>query len=102
MPLAAHGRPLLMKSIRRRLPASGISSRCIVTSVFDAGEGRGVMCQVEFGGAAKSIVLVAPIEHLSFHTRNVVAWDITRLLERRSRKPTRPGNRDRYAMLDGA
>jgi hypothetical protein len=73
LPLVAYprraGAPLqkVTKNMRR-------SDRCLVTNVFDAGSGLGLMCQVaiEESGANYALI-VTPITDLSFERRHPIA-----------------------------
>lgn len=86
LPLSAHVRPALIKSLRARRPIAANSPMCVVTHVFDAGEEHGLMCQLEFSAGAKSMVLVAPIGHLSFNRRDPISREIAAYRKRRFKR----------------
>lgn len=77
LPLPAHGRPALLKFLR----GSGVmfrnSPRLMVTGVFRAGNGKGLMGQFAVEGAEESPRLfVAPIEHLAFERGHPIVRDL--------------------------
>ena len=85
LPLPAHGRPELLKFLRGRGVTFRDSPRLMVTGVFHAGEGRGLMGQFAVDGAAgRPHLFVAPIEHLAFERGHPIAQDVEVYRKRRT------------------
>jgi hypothetical protein len=60
-------------------------SACVVTSIFDAGSGYGILCRVEFPGVrSPAPTLVTPISQVSFDHRNPIARELTAYRKHRS------------------
>ncbi len=77
LPLAASPRGRLSASLRGAAPNRPVPDRCMVTNVFDAGDERGLMCQLLIGdGASNLSLIVAPVTELSFHRRYPFAREI--------------------------
>lgn len=76
----------MMANVHARAQADHLSPQCLVTGVFDAGEERGMLCQIEFSATTRTHLLVAPIEHLSFGREDPVALEIVGRLMRRSKR----------------
>ena len=77
LPLPARGRPELLKFLRVRGVTFRDSPRLMVTGVFQAGDGKGLMGQFAVEGAAESTRLfVAPIEHLAFERGHPIVHDL--------------------------
>jgi len=58
--------------------------RCRVANVFDAGDGFGLMCQIEVGDAAASAIFVTPIAELAFDRRHPIARAVADYRRRRA------------------
>jgi hypothetical protein len=77
LPLPAHGRPELLKFLRGRGVMFRDSPRLMVTGVFRAGDGKGLLSQFAVEGAEESPRLfVAPIEHLAFERGHPIIRDL--------------------------
>ncbi|HEY8127017.1 MAG TPA: hypothetical protein VIF88_16520 [Methylocystis sp.] len=77
LPLPAHGRPELLKFLRGRGVMFRDSPRLMVTGVFHAGDGKGLMGQFAVEGTAESPRLfVAPIEYLAFERGHPIINDL--------------------------
>ena len=77
LPLPAHGRSELLKFLRGRGVMFRNSPRLMVTGIFHAAHGKGLMGQFAVEGAAESPRLfVAPIEHLAFERGHPIAQEL--------------------------
>lgn len=89
LPLAAAPRGRLSASLRGAAPNRPVPDRCMVTNVFDAGDERGLMCQLLIGAGAPNLsLIIAPVTELSFHRRYPFARDIADYRRRRERERT--------------
>jgi len=87
LPLPARGRPELLKFLRRRGLMFRDSPRLMVTGVFQAGDGKGLMGQFAVGGAEESPRLfVAPIEQLAFERGHPIVHDLAVYRKAREKK----------------
>ncbi len=87
LPLPAHGRPELLKFLRGRGVMFRNSPRLMVTGVFHAGDGKGLMGQFAVEGAEESPRLfVAPIEHLAFERGHPIVHDLAVYRKAREKK----------------
>ncbi len=77
LPLAAYGKPALVRFLRNCLSIERTSPRLTVTNVFYAGDDRGFMCHFVVDGATDaSRVFVAPIGQLAFDRRHPIIREI--------------------------
>ncbi len=77
LPLPARGRPELLKFLRGRGVMFRESPRLMVTGVFQAGDGKGLMGQFAVEGAKESPrSFVAPIEHFAFERGHPIVHDL--------------------------
>ena len=83
LPLPATPRPALRTYLRRAVPGAPMTSRCQVTSVFYAGEARGLLCQLVVQEAtATSRIIMAPLTQIAFDRRHSIAREIAANLKR--------------------
>lgn len=84
LPLPAHARPTLFKSIRKLLPGAISAPSCLVTNIFYAGIEHGIMCRLELPASmSSSSTLIASITHISFDRRHPISDEISRYRKRR-------------------
>ncbi|CAN2536157.1 hypothetical+protein [Methylocapsa aurea] len=77
LPLSAHCRSPLLKTLRGYAPNVAAPSHVLVTGVYDMGGSVGLMCRIDLGGEiAASAVLVVPITHLAFDRRHPISRDM--------------------------
>jgi hypothetical protein len=87
LPLPAYGRPELLKFLRGRGTMFRVSPRLIVTGIFHAGDGKGLMGQFAVEGAEESPGLfVAPIEHLAFERGHPIVHDLAAYRKAREKR----------------
>jgi hypothetical protein len=85
LPLPAHGKPALLRFLRRHARIERSSPQLTVTNIFDAGECGRPMCQFVVNGATEHAhIFVVPLAHLSFDRRHPLYRDIAAYSERRS------------------
>ena len=90
LPLPARGRPELLKFLRGRGVMFRDSPRLMVTGVFQAGDGKGLMGRFAVEDAEESPRLfVAPIEHLAFERGHPIVHDLA--VYRKAREKRRLG-----------
>ena len=66
LPLKARARPLLIGRLRKSVSCDAARSNLPVTNVFDAGEGLGLMCQLDLTQYnTQTPYLVVPLELLA-------------------------------------
>lgn len=87
LPLPAHGRSELLKFLRGRGVMFRNSPRLMVTGVFHAGDGKGLMGQFAVEGAKESPRLfVAPIEHLAFERGHPIVHELAAYRKAREKR----------------
>jgi hypothetical protein len=70
LPLTARARSPLIDRLRKIISRDAARSNLLVTSVFDAGENLGLMCQLDLTQhGAQAPHLVVPLEHLALDRR---------------------------------
>ncbi len=87
LPLPAHGRPELLKFLRGRGVIFRSSPRLMVTGIFHAANGQGLMGKFAVEGAAvRPRLFVAPIEHLAFERGHPIAQDLAAYRKAREKR----------------
>ncbi len=96
LPLAAYGRPALVRFLRSRLSLERTSPRLTVTNVFYAGGDRDFMCQFVVNGATgASHAFVAPIGQLALDRRHPILRQIAAHRRRKASPAVLNGSLDR-------
>jgi len=77
LPSPVHARPQLLKTLKERAPGASTAAKLVATTVFDAGDSRGLFCKIHVAfGELQSGLLVAPISHISFGRRHPITLEI--------------------------
>jgi hypothetical protein len=87
LPIAAFPRRPLLIFLSARGVAGRGAPRLLVTDLFDAGEGYGLMCRFSLFGGGGVGSFVAPLSHIALDRRHPAARALARLDWRVSRAP---------------
>jgi hypothetical protein len=92
LPLSAHASPALLAFLRALGAIGRGSPRLMVINVFDAGEGRSLMCRFTVVGEGAGRGFVAPLAQLALDRRRTVGSDAA-LCQRPVTTPKRSADR---------
>jgi hypothetical protein len=87
LPLAALPRKASAQTSLQRAAPTALSHRsCLVTDVFDAGDGLGLMCQLQIREGGRSSFLVTPITELAFDRSHPISRDVAKYRRMRAKR----------------